>query len=261
MHNSHKLPWFYLIILSMLLGGLSACRAATPTPASTSVHWGYAGEVAPEYWGDLSPDYAACSQGKEQSPVDIPASAPVNPPNLQIEYIPSTLVILNNGHSIQVNYDEGSTLEIDGIRYPLVQFHLHSLGEHTLAGDHTPMELHLVHKDAAGRIAVVGVMIVEGVVNPAYEPILSHLPVEEGDEQAFPDVVADAEALLPFDQSYYHYSGSLTTPPCTEKVDWVVMAAPVELSPEQIAAFQGLYTNNYRPVQPLNEREFLANMP
>jgi len=261
MHNSHRLLWYHLIILSMVLGGKSGCRAAIPTPASTSVHWGYTGEVAPQYWGDLSPDYSACSHGKEQSPVDIPASAPVNPATLQIEYLPSALYILNNGHSIQVNYDSGSTLEIDGIRYPLVQFHLHSLSEHTLAGGHAPMELHLVHKDAVGHTAVLGVMIVEGAPNPAYEAILSHLPAEEGQHQAFPEVVVNAGALLPVERSYYRYAGSLTTPPCTEDVSWIVMAAPVELSAEQIAAFQELYTDNYRPVQPLNARQFLANTP
>jgi carbonic anhydrase len=261
MKNLRSMPWLYLMIISLVLGGLSACRAAGPTPTSTTVHWGYAGEVAPEHWGELSPDYAACSHGKEQSPVDIPASAPVNPATLQIEYLPSALYILNNGHSIQVNYDSGSTLEIDGIRYPLVQFHLHSLSEHTLAGSHTPMELHLVHTDDAGRMAVVGVMIVEGAPNPAYEAILSHLPAEEGQHQAFPEVVVNAGALLPVERSYYRYAGSLTTPPCTEDVSWIVMAAPVELSTEQIAAFQELYTDNYRPVQPLNARQFLANTP
>ena len=241
---------FVLILLSLWL-------APVTVAASDPVHWGYEGEVGPEHWGDLSPDYAACSQGKEQSPVDIPATAPVNPPGLSLNYQPSVLNIVNNGHAIQVNYDQGSSLEIGGATYPLVQFHLHSLSEHTLNGAHTPMELHLVHKDAGGHVAVIGVMIAEGAENPAYEPILAHMPAEEGESQVISGTTVNAGDLLPDDQRYYRYNGSLTTPPCTEGVTWFVMAAPVELSTEQIAAFQSIYNNNYRPVQPLNERTFL----
>jgi len=242
-----------VIILIVLLFWLGP---ATVT-ASDPVHWGYEGEVGPEHWGDLSPDYAACSQGVEQSPIEIPATAPVNPPGLSFNYQSSALNIVNNGHAIQVNYDQGSNLEIGGASYPLVQFHLHSLSEHTLNGAHMPMEVHLVHKDASGHVAVIGIMIVEGAQNPAYEAILAHMPAEEGESQMISGTAVDAGDLLPADQSYYHYNGSLTTPPCTEGVRWFVMAAPVELSTAQIAAFQSIYDNNYRPVQPLNERTFL----
>jgi carbonic anhydrase len=233
------------------------CLAPVAAAATDPVHWGYDGETGPEHWGSLSPEYAACSEGKEQSPVDIPATAPVNPPGLQLAYRPSALTIANNGHSIQVSYDAGSTLEIGGASYPLLQFHLHSLSEHTLKGANTAMELHLVHKDAAGRTAVAGVLIVEGAHNAAYEPILAHMPAEEGEPETIAGATVDAAALLPADQSYYRYNGSLTTPPCTEGVSWFVMATPVELSAEQIAAFRALYDHNYRPVQPLNGRAFL----
>jgi len=248
-----------VIVLTVLL----LCLAPLPVAASEPAHWGYDGEVGPEYWGSLSPEYAACSEGKEQSPVDIPATAPVNPPGLAFNYQPSALNIVNNGHSIQVNYDSGSTLEIGGATYPLVQFHLHSLSEHTLSGAHTAMEMHLVHKDAAGRTAVVGVMIAEGAHNPAYEAILAHMPAEEGESETISGVTVNAADLLPAEQSYYRYNGSLTTPPCTEGVTWFVMATPVELSADQISAFQSLYDHNYRPVQPLNERTFLltSNLP
>jgi carbonic anhydrase len=225
--------------------------------ASEGVHWGYEGEAGPEHWGELSPDYAACSQGMEQSPVDIPATTPVNPPGLQFNYQPSALNIVNNGHAIQVNYDSGSSLVVDGAAYPLVQFHLHSLSEHTLNAAHTAMELHLVHKDAAGHTAVVGVMIVEGAQSPAYEPILANMPAEEGKPHQIDGVTVNAVDLLPADSGYYRYNGSLTTPPCTEGVKWFVMSVPVELSADRIASFQSIYDNNYRPVQPLNERTFL----
>jgi carbonic anhydrase len=231
--------------------------------ASDPVHWGYDGDVGPEYWGSLSPEYAACSDGKEQSPVDIQATAPVNPPGIVFNYQPSALNIANNGHSIQVTYDAGSTLEIGGAAYPLAQFHLHSLSEHTLNGANTKMELHLVHKDEAGRTAVVGILIVEGARNPAYEPVLAHMPAEEGEPETISGVTINAADLLPVDRSYYRYNGSLTTPPCTEGVTWFVVAKPVELSTDQIAAFQTLYDHNYRPVQPMHARTFLvtADLP
>jgi carbonic anhydrase len=248
---------------AIVLALLFLCLAATPVGASDPVHWGYDGDVGPEYWGVLSPEFAACAEGREQSPVDIPATAPVNPPQLRFDYQPSALNIVNNGHSIQVNYEPGSTLEAGGVVYELVQFHLHGLSEHTLNGAYTDMELHLVHKDADGRIAVVAVMIEGGAHNPAYQSVLANMPVEEGDPLTVPDTTADASQVLPAEQSYYRYNGSLTTPPCTEGVAWFVLATPVELSTAQIAAFRGLYDHNYRPVQPLYERTFLlaASLP
>ena len=233
------------------------CLAVTPVGASDPVHWGYDGDVGPEHWGALSPDFAACAEGREQSPVDIPATAPVNPPELRFDYRPSELNIVNNGHSIQVNYEPGSTLEAGGVVYELVQFHVHGLSEHTLNGAHTEMELHLVHKDAAGHIAVVGVMIIEGTYNPAYGSLLTHMPAEEGDPLTVPGTMANASQLLPAEQSYYRYNGSLTTPPCTEGVTWFVLATPVELSTAQIATFRNLYDHNSRPTQPLYDRAFL----
>jgi carbonic anhydrase len=242
-----------VIVLTLLL----LCLVSLSAAASEPVHWGYDGEAGPEHWGTLSPDFAACSAGREQSPVDIPAAAPVNPPELGFDYQPSELNIVNNGHTIQVNNDPGSSLEFGGAVYELVQFHLHALSEHTLNGAYTDMELHLVHQDAGGRLAVVGVMIKEGAHNPAYEPVLAHMPPEEGDPLTISGTTVNASELLPAEQSYYRYSGSLTTPPCTEGVAWFVMATPVELSTAQIAAFQALYDHNYRPIQPLNERTFL----
>ncbi len=188
-----------VIILILLLSWLGPITAV----ASGTVHWGYEGEVGPEHWGDLSPDFAACAQGEEQSPVDIAATAPVNPPGLGFNYQPSSLNIFNNGHTIQIDYDQGSNLEVDGVSYPLTQFHLHSLSEHTVGGAHTPMELHLVHKDAGGQIAVVGIMITQGAQNPAYEPILAHMPAEEGPAQAISSTTVNAGDLLPADRSYY----------------------------------------------------------
>ncbi|MFN2226745.1 MAG: carbonic anhydrase [Anaerolineae bacterium] len=252
-------PFRNTIVLALLF----SCLVAVPVGASDPVHWGYDGDIGPEHWGALTPEFAACAEGREQSPVNIPATAPVNPPELRFDYRPSAINIVNNGHSIQVNYEPGSTLEAGGAVYELVQFHLHGLSEHTLNGAYTDMELHLVHKDAAGHIAVVAVMIEGGAHNPSYEAVLANMPAEEGDPLTVPGTMANASQLLPAEQSYYRYNGSLTTPPCTEGVAWFVLATPVELSTAQIAAFRSLYDHNYRPVQPLYERTFLrsASLP
>lgn len=242
-----------VIVMTLLLLSL----ASTAVLASDPVHWGYEGEAGPEHWGVLSPEFTVCSSGREQSPVDIPVTAAVNPPELQIDYRVSALELVNNGHSIQVYYEPGSSLEVGGSAYELVQFHLHALSEHTLDGAHAAMELHLVHRDRSNRLAVVGVLIVEGQHNPGYEPVLAHMPEEEGERQIIGGATVDAGKLLPAEQSYYHYNGSLTTPPCTEGVTWFVLATPVELSSAQVAAFESLYDHNYRPIQPLNERTFL----
>ncbi len=241
---------------------LAACLVFAATPAGTAsgpVHWGYEGEAGPAHWGDLSPEFAACGAGREQSPVDIPRAAPLNPGDPQFDYRPSILAIANNGHSIQVTYEAGSTLVVGNARYALVQFHLHAPSEHTLGGAYAPMELHLVHQDAGGRIAVAGVLLVEGAHNAAYEPVLVHMPAQVGEAEVIDGTTVDANALLPADRAYYRYRGSLTTPPCTEGVEWFVLAEPVELSAAQIAAFRMVYDGNNRPVQPLNGRTFLIS--
>lgn len=245
---------------------LAGCLWFAATPAGTAsgpVHWGYEGEAGPAHWGDLSPEFAACGSGREQSPVDIPRAAPLNPGDLRFDYRPSMVAIANNGHSIQVTYEAGSTLAAGDARYSLVQFHLHASSEHMLGGAYAPMELHLVHQDAGGRIAVAGVLLVEGAHNAAYEPMLAHMPSQVGEANVIDGTTVDAGALLPTDRAYYRYHGSLTTPPCTEGVAWFVLSEPVELSAAQIAAFRVLYDGNNRPVQPLNGRTFLlsSNLP
>ena len=226
--------------------------------AQEGVHWSYEGDTGPEHWGELSPDYAACSQGVEQSPVDIPTSAPVNPANLAFKYQPSAVNIFNNGHTVQVNYDQGSSIVLDGVTYNLVQFHFHAASEHEIGGVQDPMELHLVHKNAQGGLAVIGILLKAGAENPAYAPVLQNLPPQESQPTPVAGATVDANTLLPAQRGYWRYNGSLTTPPCTEGVKWLVMSTPVELSEAQIAAFTTIFKNNERPVQPLNARTFLV---
>lgn len=229
----------------------------TATAQAPAVHWGYEGEVSPEKWGTLSPDYAVCSKGQEQSPVNIPSTAPVNPPNLVFTYKPTALKISNNGHTILVNYDPGSTLQVDGQPFQLVQFHFHAHSEHTIDGKPADMELHLVHQNAANQLSVVGVLLKRGPDNKAFAPVISNLPAKEGDPQTIAGATINAVDLLPTQRGYFRYKGSLTTPPCTEAVNWLVMQAAVELSDAQIAAYTKIFADDFRPVQPLGKRQFL----
>lgn len=224
-------------------------------------HWGYEGEVGPEHWGELNPDWALCSTGEEQSPVDIPASAALNPDDILFGYDPSQLTIVNNGHTIQVNYDPGSTIEVGGKSYELKQFHFHALSEHTVDGVNTPMEMHLVHQAEDGQYAVVGVFINSGDANAAFEPIWANLPAEAGDPMAIDGVMVNADDLLPGERTYYRYNGSFTTPPCTEGVQWLVLNTSISLSEGQIGDFTAIVDGNYRPVLPMNDREFFLTSP
>ncbi|MFN2169210.1 MAG: carbonic anhydrase [Anaerolineae bacterium] len=225
--------------------------------ASEGAHWGYDGEEGPAHWGDLSPDYAACSEGMEQSPIDIPADAILNPADIVFNYQPTAVNIVNNGHSIMVTADPGSSIQIHGKTYNLLQFHFHALSEHTVGGDYYDMEGHFVHQSADGQYAVVGVLMRRGAENAAYAPVWDNMPAEEGETETIEGVTVDPAALLPADQTYWHYHGSFTTPPCTEGVMWFVLNNAVELSDAQIGAFEAIYDHNYRPVLPLNARTFL----
>ncbi len=226
--------------------------------ASEGVHWSYEGESGPEHWGELDAHFEACAKGVEQSPIDIPASTPLNPANITFNYNPGALTIFNNGHTIQANYDQGSSIILDGTRYDLAQFHFHTASEHAVAGQHAPMEIHLVHKNASGGLAVIGVLMQSGDENSGYAPVFQNMPAQEIAPAAVPGVSVDASQLLPAQQTYWRYNGSLTTPPCTEGVKWIVMNTPVKVSDAQIAAFTAIFKNNERPIQTLNTRTFLV---
>ena len=246
----------------MALSSAAALTAALAVPVAVlaeGAHFSYEGDTGPEYWGELDESYAACAEGMSQSPVDIPADAPVNADDVAYSYGETAVNIVNNGHAIQVNYDEGSTAVIDGVEYDLVQFHFHSLSEHSVAGENLDMEMHLVHADADGNNAVVSALIVEGEENPAFAPVWDNMPAEEGDPVTVEGAVVDVSDLLPEDRSYVAYSGSLTTPACTEGVNWHVLSTPVELSADQLAAFRAIHDGTNRPIQDWNDREWIVN--
>jgi carbonic anhydrase len=221
------------------------------------MRWSYSGPTGPESWGSLSTEYAECSEGSEQSPIDLGAGAGT-PPSLEVEYGTSALELTNNGHSVEAAVEGDNTVSLDGTPYTLDQFHFHAPSEHTIEGEVLPLELHFVNLGEDGSPAVLGVLVREGEENPAWTAFTDALgqTVDEGDTAKVGET--DLAALLPADPAgseRWSYPGSLTTPPCSEGVAWTVFAAPIEMSAEQIAAFTAAYDGNARPVQPLGDRE------
>jgi len=220
---------------------------------SESPHWGYTGETGPEFWGDLSAEYALCSTGTSQSPIDIAGDSATKEGGLTFNYQPTSLSsVVNNGHTIQVNYDAGSTLETDGKTFNLAQFHFHAPSEHTQDGAPAPMEVHLVHKSDEGELAVVGVWFDADEENPFLAQIWGQIPTEEGEVSL--EGTVNVLDVVPVEAPYYTYSGSLTTPPCSEGVNWFVVNQRNAASQEQVDQFVSVIGNNARPTQPLNGR-------
>ncbi len=220
------------------------------------VHWGYGdNEEGPENWKNLCDGFSACG-GKAQSPIDIRTDIAVATDELkpiEFHYGKSGVDIINNGHTVQFNVSGENTAKIKNKNYKLLQFHYHTLSEHTVDGKHYPMEVHLVQKNNDKDYAVIGVFFKEGKENALLKKYLDKFPKKKGTYKA--DESFDLNQLLPADKSYYHYKGSLTTPPCSEIVSWYVMKEPIEASKEQIEKFSEILHNNYRPVQPLNGRK------
>ena len=226
---------------------------ALTAQAHGTAHWTYSGENGPSHWGALDKSFALCSSGHAQSPINIIPTTPHTLPSLSITYQPTAINVFNNGHTIQVTYDSGSFIQVDKVRYQLLQFHFHEPSEHTLRGKSFPAELHLVHKSADGHLAVIGLLIETGAENRALAPLWPHLPATEGPSQRI-DGQINAADLLPHNHATYRYTGSLTTPPCSEGVRWMVIANPITISPQQLATLKAALPPDNRPVQPANHR-------
>jgi carbonic anhydrase len=216
-------------------------------------HWAYAGPGAPERWAGLQPDFATCASGTRQSPIDIRDGIGVQLEPVRFDYQAGGFRVLDNGHTIQVSVAPGNTIEVLGRRYELVQFHFHRPSEERVNGRAFDMVVHLLHKDVEGRLAMVAVLLTRGAAQPVVQSVWNNLPLEKGDEVTA-RAPLDLNALLPTDRRYYTYMGSLTEPPCSEGVLWMVMKTPVEVSPEQIAIFSRLYPMNARPIQSASGR-------
>lgn len=225
---------------------------STPTDCS-DVHWGYDGDEGPEHWADLCTGFSACGH-QSQSPVNITGATDndqLTP--IEVSYSSTSADIVNNGHTVQFNCAPGSKINVNGTEYELLQFHYHGLSEHQVDGQHFPLEVHFVHKATDDNFAVLGIFFEEGDENKLFADFLAHFPHQEG-EYSDENISIDLSSLLPQDMSYYYYSGSLTTPPCSEVVNWYVLKNTVTASADQIAEFQAILHDNYRPVQDLNGR-------
>ena len=224
----------------------SSARAAA---AHAAIHWGYEGAGAPENWGRLSPEYTLCGTGQRQSPIDIRDGIRVDLEPIQFDYRPSRFRVIDNGHTVQVSLAGGS-LSLLGKSYQLIQFHFHRPSEEMVDGKAFDMVAHLVHRSDDGKLAVLAVLLERGDENPFIQTVWNNLPLEKNMEVAPPSLTLDPLQLLPENRNYYTYMGSLTTPPCSEDVLWLVLKQPQSISAEQLAIFARLYKNNARPVQP-----------
>ena len=233
--------------------GMVACTGSAF--ASGGAQWGYTGDKGPDNWIELSPEYSACA-GSNQSPINITDLVEAELEPVEFKYNAGSSEILNNGHTVQINTLPGSSIIVDDIEFQLVQFHFHVPSENHVDGKSFPMEAHLVHADKNGNLAVVAVLLTEGKANGALEKAWAQMP-EEGDTLALSSDISPLE-ILPEDRDYYRFNGSLTTPPCSEGVRWIVMKHKISASKEQIDQFlHVMHHPNNRPIQPINARTVL----
>jgi carbonic anhydrase len=222
-------------------------------------HWTYEGKEGPKEWGKLDSSYAACSIGQTQSPINIKDAKKADLPALKFSYQAVPLNIIDNGHTIQVNYAPGSTLTVGEKVYILKQFHFHHPSEEHVNGKDFPLVAHLVHADAEGHLAVVAVLFEQGSANSLIDTLWKNIPSEKEKPQDIPSVSIQVQDLLSSQRGYFTYAGSLTTPPCSEGVSWYVLNGYATVSPQQVAAFAKIYPRNARPIQPTNSREILES--
>jgi carbonic anhydrase len=243
----------FLALLALLSLGLASPSLLAEQDAP---HWTYEGEEGPDHWGELIAEYRMCADGMNQSPINLVADVHTELPELVFDYYSTPVDQINNGHTIQQNIRPGSFLRIPdrGVSYEFKQFHFHSPSEHKIDGRSFAMEMHFVHASEEGAYFVVGVMIAEGKEHPVLKQLWSFMPENPGETSKDPIGVEETN-LLPPTREYFSYSGSLTTPPCSEGVKWIVLKTPIEASAEQIATFKsrvGEFTN--RPIQAANAR-------
>jgi carbonic anhydrase len=223
-------------------------------------HWNYErGHEGPAHWAELDQAFERCAKGMNQSPIDIRKAVKADLPALQFNYGQAVPTLVNNGHSIQVNVPAGQTLTVGEQRYELLQFHFHSPSEETVNGKHAAMVGHFVHRNTAGELGVIGILMQPGKTNAAFAPVFAHLP-RKGESITVDNLTLDLGAMLPTDKGYYAFEGSLTTPPCSEGVQWMIMKKPITLGAGQIKAFRRVFNANVRPIQAQNGRIIKESM-
>lgn len=229
--------------------GLSLAMFGTAQAAN----WGYEGNHGPEHWGEFASE---CAQGKNQSPINIQSATQAELAKLQLDYKGKVVALTNNGHTLQTSLEGENSLLVDGKQFTLKQFHFHTPSENHVDGKSYPLEAHYVHADEQGNLAVVAVFFEKGDANPALANLLENVP--DKDNNVTIRAPFDASALIPADKDYYRFNGSLTTPPCSEGVRWLVIQEPQTISATQIEKFEKAMGENNRPVQPLNARMILT---
>ena len=225
-------------------------------PAAAEAAWSYQGETGPPAWGSLKPEFVLCGTGKRQSPINIDDAETLQGPAepLQFNYPPSEGSVVNNGYTIQVDVSGDNLLTVRGSTYKLLHLQFHAPSEERINFRSYAMVAHLVHRNAEGQLAIVAVLLDPGTANNLIHKIWTHMPLDTGDRVRLPTGLIDLNELLPKEQRYYQFFGSLTTPPCTEGVLWLVFKQPTSISREQLRLFTQLFPNNARPVQATNGR-------
>lgn len=266
--NRNKL---WIIALSLL--AIAPCSIAI-NDAAVKTEWGYRGVLGPKHWGSLNPEFKLCSEGQRQSPINVTAPFKAEASPLEMDYQPAqmeivedgvtrveigeTPLLIKEGHGLQLNFSqerESETIKIDGDVYRLIQLHLHTPSENQLNNKNFPLEVHLVHQGSRGKLAVIGVLVEPGKANPLLQKMLDHFPKEKGAIHVLRREKTNPMDLIPQSQEYFGFDGSLTTPPCTENVRWLVMKHPITASTAQIRALQARTKPNARPIQARNARE------
>jgi carbonic anhydrase len=239
-----------------------ASASASPSPDQVRIMdvtqmWGYEGATGPDKWSDLKPEYLLCKTGKNQSPINLKWTKPKTGGDISFQYRPESLKVIDTGYSYEVDLSGTSSATLHGKSYSLNHIQFRTSSEHALSGNLLPMEAELFHKSSDGEIAIVSVIVIQGHKNPVFQDILDNMPKQKGVVGEKSDVLFDPSKILPDRLTHYHYTGSLTTPPCTEGVQWFVLNTPVEVSKGQILQFRSAYSRNNRPLQPLNGRKVI----
>nr|WP_257224983.1 carbonic anhydrase family protein [Janthinobacterium sp. 35] len=224
-----------------------------PPPVARGTHWSYEGDSGPANWSKINVDWAKCGNGSRQSPIDIRDGMKVELEQISFDYHPSSFNVVDNGHTVQVGVSGGNYITVQNRMFELQQFHFHRPSEERINGKAFEMVVHLVHRDAEGRLAVLALLLERGAPQATIQTVWNNLPLEKL-ETMQPTILLDPAEMLPVRRDYYTYMGSMTEPPCSEGVLWLVMKQPVQASPAQMALFSRLYPLNARPIQPANGR-------
>ena len=224
---------------------------------NTTIDWGFEEKNGPAVWGDLAPEFEVCKTGVNQTPINLTGFVEADLEPLKIGYTTKSTSVEHKGTTVQVNFAKGSSFSVDGKAFNLIQYHFHTPSENHIDGKSYPMEAHFVHASDKGELAVLAVMFKVGKANPQLQVIVDNMPIKKGDKNSLIKTAFNPIDLLPASKDYYRFSGSLTTPPCSEGVRWLVFKDVVEMSKEQLEVFSKIMGKNNRPVNPLNARKVL----